>query len=109
MDPAGNVLVTGETNSSGWTEGGYEPTHNGGIYDAFVAKLSPNGAHLWSTYLGGSSDDYGTGIAVDPSGNVLVTGETNSSGWTEGGYDPTHKCGIYHALAAKLSPNSAHL
>ena len=53
---------------------GSTASFNGGFSDAFVAKLSPTGGHLWSTYLGGSSDDYGYGIAVDSGGNVLVTG-----------------------------------
>jgi uncharacterized repeat protein (TIGR01451 family) len=52
--------------------------------DAFVAKLNPNanqGSQLiWSTYLGGSGTDSGTGIALDPgAANVYVTGTTNSS------------------------------
>ena len=107
VDASGNVLVTGETYSSGWTARGYDTTHNGG-YDAFVAKLSPSGAHLWSTYLGGSSNDRGDDIAVDASGNVLVTGRTYSSGWTAGGYDITHNGGT-DAFVAKLSPTGAHL
>jgi uncharacterized repeat protein (TIGR01451 family) len=51
--------------------------------DAFAAKLNPNAAQgeqlLWSTYLGGSQNDYGNGIALDPgAANVYVTGTTNS-------------------------------
>jgi uncharacterized repeat protein (TIGR01451 family) len=51
--------------------------------DAFIAKLNPNVASpqsqlLWSTYFGGSSDDSGTGIAVDSAPNVYITGTTNS-------------------------------
>ena len=48
---------------------------NGGGYDAFVAELNPTGSALvYSTYLGGSGDDVGYGIAVDSSGNAYVTG-----------------------------------
>jgi hypothetical protein len=52
--------------------------------DAFVAKLNPNGAQgeqlIWSTYLGGSGTDSGTGIALDSgAANVYVTGTTNSA------------------------------
>jgi len=55
--------------------------------DAFVAKLNPNaeqGSQLqWSTYLGGSETDSGTGIAVDSgAANVYVTGSTNSQDFT---------------------------
>ena len=67
-----------------------------------MAKLAPGGAHLWSTYLGGSSYDRGWGVAVDPSGHVLVTGYTESPGWTNGGYMTTHKGG-YDAFVAKIN------
>jgi uncharacterized repeat protein (TIGR01451 family) len=48
--------------------------------DAFVAKINPTAPSplQFSTYLGGSQSDSGTGIAVDTSGNVYVTGTTNS-------------------------------
>jgi uncharacterized protein (TIGR03437 family) len=47
--------------------------------DAFVAKFSPAGALVFSTYLGGSLDDIGAAIALDSSGNIYVTGATLSS------------------------------
>lgn len=53
--------------------------------DAFLAKLNPNGPAgsgqlLWSTYLGGTQDDFGTGIALDTgAANVYLTGTTNST------------------------------
>src|SRR4029079_3296998 len=49
--------------------------------DAFVSKLNAAGTALvWSTYLGGSTGvDRGVGIAVDPAGNVYVTGQTSGS------------------------------
>ena len=55
--------------------------YGGGSDDAaFVAKLNPLGSALvYSTYLGGSHDDDGLGIAVDSSGNAYATGQTNST------------------------------
>jgi uncharacterized repeat protein (TIGR01451 family) len=51
--------------------------------DAFVAKINPTGAQgsqlIYSTYLGGSGDDIGYGVAVDTAGNAYVTGSTGSS------------------------------
>ena len=107
VDGSGNALVTGETWSSGWVSGGWDTSHNGG-WDAFVVKLSPQGQHLWSTYLGGGRSDSGSGIAVDGSDNVLVTGETYNSGWLTGGWDTIHNGGL-DAFVLKLDPQGQHL
>ena len=88
VDSLGNVLVTGYTDSTSWVSGGFGTSPKGDV-DAFVAKLSPTGAHLWSTFLGGSSGDVGLAIAADSSNNIYVAGETNSSGWVSGGFDTT--------------------
>ncbi|MBN1909699.1 MAG: SBBP repeat-containing protein [Pirellulales bacterium] len=109
VDESGNVLVTGETGSSSvWVSGGYDTSYGGGGRDAFAVKLGPDGAHLWSTYLGGSSIDYCRGIAVDTSGNALLTGWTFTSGWMSGGYD-TSLDGGSDAFVVKLSPEGNHL
>jgi hypothetical protein len=53
---------------------------SGGGEDEFVSELNPDGSALsYSTFLGGSDDDGGTGIAVDPAGSAYVTGFTNST------------------------------
>ena len=93
VDGAGNAYVTGTTDGEGFptTAGAYDTVHNGGP-DAFVTKLNPTGTGLvYSTFLGGSSDDSGNGIAVDASGNAFVTGYTYSSNFptTAGAYDAT--------------------
>ena len=78
VDASSNVYVTGWTSSADLASGGFDTIYNGGIYDAFIAKLNSDGAHLCSTYLGAGTDsqwgDYGWGIAVDSSGTVYVTG-----------------------------------
>lgn len=83
VDIAGNVYITGDTTSVDFpTLNGIQGNFNGGgvVFnnDAFVTKLDQNGTILWSTYFGGSNDEFGTDIAVDIAGGVYVTGNTNS-------------------------------
>ncbi len=84
LDKNNNVYITGWTSSIDFpiTAGAYRTGPQGGG-DAFVAKLNPaaSGAAslVYSTYLGGSGDDYGYGIAVDSTSDALVTGQTASS------------------------------
>jgi hypothetical protein len=81
VDAGGSAYVTGSTNSTDFptTPGAYQ-TAFGGYSDAFVTKLNADGSGLiYSTYLGGSSSDAGTDIAVDAAGNAHVTGPTYST------------------------------
>jgi beta-propeller repeat-containing protein/centrosomal CEP192-like protein len=80
VDDLGNAYVTGGTSSTDFpTVHPVQATLVGG-YDAYIAKLNASGSALvYSTYLGGSGDDIGRGIAVDSGGNVYVTGQTTSS------------------------------
>lgn len=81
VDPAAKfIYVTGTTSSVSPAD---FPVTNGsspnGPADAYVAKLDPSqpvpsNQLVYSTYLGGSSTDFGTGIAVDINGNAYVTG-----------------------------------
>ena len=79
VDAAGNAYVTGETYSTNFPLANpFRGTFAGG--DAFVTKLNATGSALvYSTYLGGSDDDVGHGIAVDGAGNAYVTGLTRSA------------------------------
>ena len=61
--------------SSGWISGGFSTSYHGGR-DAFVVKLSGDGALLWSSYLGGGAPEEGWSVAADGSDNVLVAGGT---------------------------------
>jgi hypothetical protein len=80
VDSAGNAYVTGDTSSADFpTQNPLQPANESGAEDTFVAKLNTAGsALLYSTYLGGSIDDFGSGIAVDSAGNAYVTGSTSS-------------------------------
>ena len=79
VDAAGHAYVTGETFSRNFPlVSPYQATF-GGVTDVFVTKLSAAGSLLlYSTYLGGTGNDNGSGIAVDAAGQAYVTGVTAS-------------------------------
>ncbi len=111
IDSNGTAYVTGLTGSSDFpTLSGPELTYNGGAYDAFIAKLNPDGSGLvYAGYLGGSGDDNGTGIAVDYSGVAYVTGHTTSSDFpTLGGPNLSYN-GDTDAFVTKLKPDGSGL
>ncbi len=108
VDGSGNALVTGATGSTDFPTSGFDTTYSGGL-DAFVTKVSAAGALVWSSYLGGSAQDDGTAIAVDGSGNALVTGRTQSTDFpTSGGFDTTYG-GDTDAFVTKVSGAGALL
>ena len=91
-DKAGTVYLTGSTSSQSFpvTSGALQSRYGGYVFlplqieqnlgDAFAARLDSKGATLlYSTYLGGSGNDAGSAIAVDPSGLIYVTGMTDST------------------------------
>jgi uncharacterized protein (TIGR03437 family) len=82
VDSAGNAYVTGIVTSDDFpVVNPIDPKlASHAVDDAFIAKLNPSGSALvYSTYFGGGSADDPYAIAVDQSGNVYVTGRTNSS------------------------------
>jgi Abnormal spindle-like microcephaly-assoc'd, ASPM-SPD-2-Hydin/Beta-propeller repeat len=92
-DSAGNVYVTG------YTDGLDFPLENGiqtsvtGSPNVFVSKLDPTGHKLlYSTYLGGSSRNYGNAIEVDASGNIIVAGTSASNDFPHAGSVPSLTC-----------------
>ena len=89
----GYAYVAGEARSTNFptTPGCWDFTFNGGVSDAFVAKLAPGGGSLaYSTLLGGISVDLARDV-VEHDGCAYVTGETGSSNFptTDGAYSTT--------------------
>ena len=92
-EPSQSIFYAGYTNSSGIsdsvnqnaikfpiTSGSYDTTFNGGNYDSFIGKFEPvPGSSLkFSSFLGGSGDDFVTGLGVDVCAAPYVTGNTTS-------------------------------
>jgi hypothetical protein len=103
VDSEGNALVTGNTESTNFAEAN---NSFDGEVDAFVAKVNNDGTLLWSTYLGGSSYDYGQGIAVDSQGSALITGYTESMDFAGSNGPPN---GSIDGYLAKISGSGTFL
>jgi hypothetical protein len=111
VDGSGNAYVTGETFSDDFPTANpfqsHNKTRNG---TAFVTKFNSTGTALvYSTYLGGSYSDRGTGIAVDGSGDVYVTGTAASSDFPTVNAFQSNMTAGGDAFLAKLSPDGSAL
>jgi len=117
IDTAGDAYLTGYTYSSDFptTTGALQTAQPGGL-SAFVTKLNPTGSGLvYSTYLGGGFD-WGTGIALDASGDAYVTGFTDSGSFptTAGAFQTSFQAGcdpIFcgDGFVTKLNPTGSGL
>jgi len=104
-DPAGSVYVTGSAGPNFPTANAFQAAYGGGDADVFVTKLNAAGSALvYSTYVGGSGDDGGFGIAVDSSGNACVTGLTASTNFpTASAFQAAYGGGGTDAFVTKLN------
>jgi len=112
VDDLGNAYVAIPTGSPSYrtTIGAYQRTFRGGNTDWAVTKLSPSGALLASTFIGGSAGENADGVYVDASGNVFVTGETKSTDFpiTPDAYQSSNRGGS-EAVLVRLSADFSKL
>jgi uncharacterized repeat protein (TIGR01451 family) len=107
VDRTGNAYVTGFTESPDFptTFGAFLTRYPGGMDAVFVTILNNIGSGInGSTFLGGSYDDRGFGIAIDDEGNAYVAGYTSSNNFptTQSAFQP-YFLGGYDAFVTKLN------
>lgn len=105
VDSAGNAYVAGVTTSTNFpvTSGTFQRAI-AGAQSGFVTKITGTGQTLaYSTYLGGVSYDWASGIAVNAAGNAYVTGYTASSNFPQSSPVQATFNGLYDAFVSELN------
>ena len=105
FDPSGNIFVTGQYTSAVNFGGG--PVLPFGESDIFLLKLNSDGNHIWSKGVGGLVSDFSNGLAVDSSGNVLITGSFGGS--VDFGGGPVSAGDLFDIFVAKYSDTGTHI
>ena len=108
IDDVKNIYLVGLTTSTNLPQlHALQPGFGGGTWDAFVAKINPDGGGLaWSSYLGGGANDQGAAIAADRAGNVFIAGATASGNFpVVNPFQSLGKGGGYDAFVARISDN----
>lgn len=85
-DASGNSYIIGSYMSSTITLGSTTLTNVGStsVTDVFFTKIDPSGNFIWAKSAGSTSNDNGNGICLDPSGNILITGDFGTPSITFG-------------------------
>jgi hypothetical protein len=121
LEGAGNIYACGNTHSVDFpvTTGAYSTTFNpanGNVADAWVAKFTPTGQLIWSTYLGGPNYERCYALELDPQGNVIVAGRggpgmpvTPGAFQTTFGGSPVTTYGQQDGFVCKLNPTGSAL
>ncbi len=111
----GNLWITGDGNSTDYpvlnSSGAFFQAINNGFTDVFISKFDINRVLLWSSYCGGSADDYASCIQTDGT-NIWLSGYTNSSNLTTynpggGAYFQSNNAGFYDGMIMKLELNAS--
>lgn len=105
-DTDGNLIIAGASTDALDLGGGDLPGFGG--QDGFVAKLDPDGGHIWSHRFGGSGDDLFFDVCVDRSGNVVLGGAFLETA-DFGGEDPLSSAGSFDGVVLKLDAQGAHV
>lgn len=106
VDSAGNAYVAGVAISANFPLKSAAQAQSGGTDEAFVLKLDPAGALVYSTYLGGSGKETAFGLAADANGNAYVIGRTESTNFpVRDAVQPAIGSGTLATANARFVPN----
>jgi hypothetical protein len=113
IDSLNNIYTIGTTNSTSFptTPGAYDTSFNGNTWDLIVVKLNHNcSTILFSTYVGGNSDEYSWCIKLDSLNNIYAGGNTKSSNFptTPNAIDTSFN-GTWDVFLFKMNPNGSKL
>lgn len=115
LDSVGQAVVSGNTGATDFPIAG-SPFQSVPVgFDYFVTKFNASGTALvFSTYIGGNGNDFGSVVALDPSDNIYVTGPTTSCQWPSAAHPlQINRCSsgapFFHVPIAKLNPTGSSL
>ncbi len=111
VDDSGNIYLLGYTTSTNFPVQNPIQSTNAGGEDVFLAKINASGISLdYSTYLGGSTDDLGSSLAVDSSGNAYLSGYATSSNFPLlNPIQASYGGGSHDAFVAKVNASGTSL
>ena len=112
VDASGNAYIVGAASSTNFpTANAIQPARDASSSDAFVTKLNATGSALvYSTYLGGNSNETARAIAIDSAGNAYVTGTTASQNFpVANAFQATNPTGTNEAFVTKINPAGSAL
>ncbi|KAA3600444.1 MAG: T9SS C-terminal target domain-containing protein [Calditrichaeota bacterium] len=106
------IVLSGTASSSSFptTSGSFDQSFNGGNIDVFVTKFDSIGSSLiFSTFIGGTNNDYGYSIAIEGNGNTIVSGFTSSIDFPIQLAIGYINSGAADAFITKINPNGSNL
>jgi hypothetical protein len=105
-----NLVVFGTTTSLNFSTASAYRSSPAGSNDVFITKFNRTGSGVvFSTYLGGSGNDFAGGIALDSSGNIYLAGQTDSPNFPTKNAYSTASSGFLDAFIAKFGPFGTNL
>jgi hypothetical protein len=109
VDGTGAAYLTGTTTGRGFPVKNAFQKQVAGKGDVFITKLASAGDRIvYSSYLGGTSDEFGRALAVDAAGAAFIAGYTTGTFPLRNAFQKTRK-GSYEGFVSKIAPNGKSL